>query len=110
MLSAREPAAATIATVDTIALRMSVHNGSEELLEVVLEPYGRDYWLQPGESLLVHTAPCDDHGAVWPGTAKGNEPFEVDYHPGLIRVHFNGTHGWVTDLADNELDCGHQRP
>jgi hypothetical protein len=24
-------------------------NESTEMLEVVLEPYGRDYWLNPGE-------------------------------------------------------------
>lgn len=30
-------------------------NDGVERLEVVLEPYGRDYWLNPGETLVVHT-------------------------------------------------------
>lgn len=92
------------------AVRLPVRNGSDELLEVVLEPFGRDYWLQPGESLLIHTVPHGGGETTWPGTTSGNEPFEVDYHPGSIHVHFNGTGGWVTDIEGEELACGHQRP
>ncbi|GIE85476.1 hypothetical protein SAMN06264365_10596 [Actinoplanes regularis] len=86
--------------VDETVARLPIHNHGSELLEVVLEPYGRDYHLRSDETLIVHTA----------GTTRESEPFGVDFHPDFIQVHFNGAVGWVTGPDGNELDCGHQRP
>jgi hypothetical protein len=98
------------AVVDKPLARLPIHNKSTEPLEVVLEWYGRDYWLKPGESLVINTVGRTDGASPWPGTTRPNEPFDVEYYPGSIQVHFNGSEGWVTDLEGNELDCGHQRP
>ncbi|MBB4753212.1 hypothetical protein [Actinoplanes lobatus] len=89
---------------------MPIRNHSDGPLEVVLEPFGRDYWLRPGESLVVHTAGRSDGESPWPGTLRGDEPFEVNYQPGSIQVYLNGAGGWVTDLDGADLECGHQRP
>ncbi|MDI6098761.1 hypothetical protein QLQ12_09135 [Actinoplanes sp. NEAU-A12] len=95
--------------MDEPVARLPISNHSDEVLEVVLEWYGRDYRLMPGESLVVHTVGRSGGGPTWPGTVRGNEPFQVDHCPGSIQVHVNGTDGWVTDLEGNELECGHQR-
>ncbi|MFD7569967.1 hypothetical protein ACFV6U_05455 [Streptomyces sp. NPDC059810] len=89
--------------------RLRVHNSGEEQLELVLEPYGSDHWLAPGETFVVWTFGSAD-GRPWSGTTYGNEPFEVDHRPGSVTVHFNGHHGYVSDVEGNEIDCGHRRP
>jgi hypothetical protein len=98
---------------DELQARLPIHNTSTELLEVVLEWYGRDYWLKPGESLVINTVGrtgSEGPWGPWPGTSRPDEPFDVNYYPGSIQVYFNGTVGWVSDLDGNELECGHQRP
>ncbi|GAA3265374.1 hypothetical protein GCM10020218_001220 [Dactylosporangium vinaceum] len=90
--------------------RLPIHNNSAEPLEVVLEWYGWDYWLNPGESVVIHTIGRAGGESSWPGTTRPGEPFDVNYHAGLIQVYFNGSEGWVTDLEGRELECGHQRP
>jgi len=57
--------------------RLRIENSSGELLEVVLEWYGRDYWLMPGEVVVVTTVAKD--GRTWSGTTRPNEPFEVEH-------------------------------
>ncbi|MEV6669509.1 hypothetical protein [Streptomyces sp. NPDC051162] len=89
--------------------RLRVHNKGEELLELFLEPYGSDHWLSPGETFVVWTFGSAD-GPPWSGTTHGNEPFEVEYRPGSVTVHFMGHHGYVADVDGNEIECGHQRP
>ncbi|KQV12039.1 MULTISPECIES: hypothetical protein [unclassified Kitasatospora] len=89
--------------------RLRVHNDGEELLELVLEPYGSDHWLAPGETFVVWTfGSASDR--PWSGTNCGNEPFEVDYRPSSVTVHANGSRGYVTDVGGHEIDCGHRRP
>ncbi|MGA5132960.1 hypothetical protein QZH56_33065 [Streptomyces olivoreticuli] len=95
---------------DAPVARLRVHNRGEELLELVLEPYGSDHWLVPGETFVVWTVGSSDGDRLWSGTTRGNEPFEVDYRPGSVTVHFNGIHGYVSDAEGNEIDCGHRRP
>jgi hypothetical protein len=90
--------------------RLPIHNDGTEPLEVVLEWYGRDYWLRPGETLVVNTVGSAGGETTWPGSTRPDEPFDVIYHPGLIQVYFNGDDGWVTDVDGNELAWGHQRP
>ncbi len=89
--------------------RLRVQNNGEELLELILEPYGRDHWLLPVETFVVWTFGSLD-GVPWSGTTYGNEPFEVDYRPGSVTVHFNGSHGYVADVYGTEIECGHRRP
>jgi hypothetical protein len=89
--------------------RLRIENSSNELLEVVLEWYGRDYWLKPDEVVVVTTV-GNDGPRTWSGTTRPDEPFEVDYHTGSVTVHFNGDVAWVTDADGHEIECGHQRP
>ena len=96
--------------VDEIVARLPIHNHGGELLEVILETYGEDYHLRPGESLVIHTAGVPGRESTWPGTTRGDEPFDINCYPGSIQVYFNGIRGWVTDLDGTDLDCGHQRP
>ncbi|MFE2534723.1 hypothetical protein [Streptomyces sp. NPDC059371] len=89
--------------------RLRVRNNGEDLLELVLEPYGSDHWLVPGETFVVWTFGSEE-GDPWSGTTHGNEPFQVDYRPGSVTVHFNGSHGYVADVIGTEIECGHRRP
>ncbi|MFJ7269542.1 hypothetical protein ACIQV3_23340 [Streptomyces sp. NPDC099050] len=98
-----------MAAQDVPVARLRVGNNGPELLELVLECYGSDHWLRPGETFVVWTVGSPE-GEPWPGTTHGNEAFQVDYRPGSVTVHFNGVHGYVTDVAGNEIDCGHRRP
>ncbi|MGC4981598.1 hypothetical protein ACLQ18_13295 [Streptomyces sp. DT193] len=98
-----------MAAQDGPVARLRVENNGDELLELILECYGSDHWLRPGETFVVWTVGSSE-GDPWPGTTHGNEPFEVNYRPGSVTVHFNGRHGYVTDVAGNEIDCGHRRP
>lgn len=95
--------------MDEIVARLPIHNHSGERLDVVLEPYGSEYHLRPAESLVIHTVGRSDGGSTWPGTVRGSDPFDVNYHSDVIQVYINGTAGWVTDLDGNELDSGHRR-
>lgn len=88
---------------------LRIQNGDDNLLELVLEPYGRDYWMRPGEVFIITTV-GSDQGHPFPGTFHTDEPFEMDYRSGSVTVHFNGVYAQVTDTHGNELECGHQRP
>ncbi|GIF63372.1 hypothetical protein Ais01nite_14070 [Asanoa ishikariensis] len=88
---------------------MRLQNSGATLLELVIEPWGRDYWLRPGEVFVVSTAASPDDN-LYPGTTHPDEPFEVDYRPQSMTVHCNGLSADVTDSHGNELTCGHQRP
>jgi hypothetical protein len=78
--------------------RMRVTNQGPGMLELILEPYGSDHWLRPGETFVVVTY----------GFGDGN-PFEVEHEPAVVTVQLNG-HGYVTDLLGDEIDCAHGRP
>ncbi|GAA5206228.1 hypothetical protein GCM10023323_16760 [Streptomyces thinghirensis] len=89
--------------------RLRVQNNGEDLLELILEPYGSDHWLVPGETFVVWTFGSPD-GDPWSGTTHGNEPFQVDYRCGSVTVHSNGSHCYVADVEGTEIECGHRRP
>ncbi|MGI5504904.1 hypothetical protein [Lentzea sp. CA-135723] len=89
--------------------RLRVCNDGEEPLELILEPYGSDHWLLPGETFVVWTFGSAS-GRMWSGTTRGNEPFEVDHGSRSITVHANGSRSYVTDVDGNDIECGHQRP
>jgi hypothetical protein len=84
--------------------RLRVQNSGPEPLEMILELYGRDYWLMPGESVVVVTVGKAGPWP-WPGTTWPNEPFEVEYFPDMVRVHFNGDMAWVEDAEGREIEC-----
>ncbi|WP_346164254.1 hypothetical protein [Streptomyces bangladeshensis] len=90
--------------------RLRVRNDGDDLLELVLEPYGSDHWLLPGETFVVWTIGSPGAERPWSGTTRGNEPFEVDHAPGSVTVHINGSLGYVTDTDGNEIECGRCRP
>ena len=76
---------------------------------LIVEPYGRDYWLNPGQTALVTTIGTAGDVA-WPGTTRPGEPFEIDYRHGSISVHTNGVEAHVVDRDGRQIECGHQRP
>ncbi|MDH6215605.1 hypothetical protein [Streptomyces pseudovenezuelae] len=78
--------------------RMRVTNRDTELLELILEPYGSDHWLRPGETFVVETYGFGD-----------GDPFEVEHEPARVTVHLDG-HGDVVDVHGVVIECGHGRP
>lgn len=78
--------------------RMRVVNSGTGMLELILEPYGSDHWLRPGETFVVVTYGFED-----------SEPFEVEHEPATVTVNVGG-HGHVTDVHGIEIDCAHGRP
>ncbi|MFE1415389.1 hypothetical protein ACFW6F_32030 [Streptomyces sp. NPDC058746] len=78
---------------------MPVLNSGTELLELWLEPFGQDYWLQPGESFVVTS-----YGS-WSG-----HPFEVAHEPGRIEIWATSWFATVTFPDGTEVPGGHQRP
>ncbi len=78
---------------------MLVTNDGDELLELLLEPCGQDYWLGPGEAFTVTSyGHWDDH------------PFETTHEPNRITVCATSWFATVSDANGNEVPGGHQRP
>ena len=76
-----------------------VRNNGRTLLELWLEPYGQDYWLQPGEAVIVISY------------GQSHEyPFHVEHEPDRITIWATTFHAKVTDSAGNEVPGAHQRP
>ncbi|MCX5198618.1 hypothetical protein OOK31_32830 [Streptomyces sp. NBC_00249] len=78
---------------------MPVSNGGTELLELWLEPFGQDYWLQPGERFTVTSY------GEWTGS-----PFETVHEPGRIQVWAASFFATVSFDDGTEVPGGHQRP
>ncbi|MEV4414800.1 hypothetical protein [Catellatospora sp. NPDC049609] len=78
---------------------MLVTNYGDELLELMLEPCGQDYWLQPGETFVVTSY------GQWHGF-----PFETMYEPGRITVCASSWFATVSFRDGREVPGGHQRP
>ncbi|MET9131593.1 hypothetical protein [Streptomyces antibioticus] len=77
---------------------LRVTNRGQELLELILEPYGSDHRLRPGETFVI-----------WALTAEDVGLFEVDHEPGTVTV-WAPSHAFVGDEDGEEIDCGHRRP
>ncbi|MDF6042178.1 hypothetical protein LRD69_08370 [Streptomyces sp. JH14] len=78
---------------------MLVQNNGDTLLELWLEPFGQDYWLRPGEAVMV--------------TSYGHwdsYPFETIHEPDRITVWATSFFATVTDTSGNEVPGAHQRP
>ncbi|CAM5680238.1 hypothetical protein [Streptomyces aurantiogriseus] len=78
---------------------LRVRNSGEELLELILEPYGSDHWMRPGETFVI-----------WTLGHPGDEVFEVEHEPGTVTVHAESLPAYVGDADGNEIECGHNRP
>ncbi|QFG26408.1 hypothetical protein [Actinomadura sp. WMMB 499] len=78
---------------------MLVRNDGDELLELWLEPFGQDYWLRPGEAVVVTS-----YGR-W-----SDQPFQVTHEPRRIEVWATSWFATVSDGDGNEVPGGHQRP
>ena len=87
--------------------RLPVQNAGENLVSLFIEPYGEDFWLKPGETIIVTPAVdgidvqfsvvvAADHITVW--LYEDGDPYKVivDYE--------------VVDKGGTALECGHQRP
>ncbi|MCF1597373.1 hypothetical protein [Streptomyces muensis] len=74
---------------------MLVQNSGGELLQLWLEPFGQDYWLEPGEAVYVTS-----HG-TW-----NDHPFETVHEPGCLTVWATSFFATVTDREGNEFPPG----
>jgi len=79
--------------------RLPVLNARNERMLLFLEPYGADYWLQPGEECTVESTPPD------PDPTFGLEVTEDG-----LTVYFEGRHADVREANGDVLNVGHQRP
>ncbi|GGW75491.1 hypothetical protein [Streptomyces xantholiticus] len=86
---------------------LPVQNAGENLVSLFIEPYGEDFWLQPGEVFTVtptvagvdvqfSMAVAADHITVW---------LYEDADPYKVILDFE-----VLDEGGAALECGHQRP
>ncbi|MGV9451805.1 hypothetical protein [Streptomyces sp. NPDC003635] len=74
---------------------MLVHNRGDARLELWLEPFGQDYWLEPGESAYVTSyGEWNDH------------PFETVHEPGCLTVWATSFFATVSDRDGNEFPPG----
>ncbi|WP_217240908.1 hypothetical protein [Streptomyces sp. AC555_RSS877] len=74
---------------------MLVQNDGEGLLELWLEPFGQDYWLLPGEAVMVTSyGHWDDH------------PFETIHESDRITVWATS---WFATVSDPQRRRGPRR-
>ncbi|MEU8077800.1 hypothetical protein AB0B31_20380 [Catellatospora citrea] len=78
---------------------MLVQNSGDTLLELILEPFGQDYWLQPGESVVVTSYGRWD-----------DRPFEIVHEPACVTVWATSWFATVSFPGGDEVPGGHQRP
>lgn len=78
----------------------SVLNSTDALLLVQIEPWGEDYWVQPGDR-------CDVVGES--GSPDGQ--FIVDVHEASVAVWSEGgIHSFEVRIGNEVVNCGHNRP
>ncbi|MEV0683841.1 hypothetical protein AB0I35_08245 [Nocardia sp. NPDC050378] len=81
---------------------------SDQALVVWLEPWGRDYWMNPGDEF---TFDFDDADYAEHVIGKDNGDFMVEWlDDGLLLWPSSRSGSTVRDKSGTELDCGHQRP
>ena len=80
--------------------KMTFSNDAERVITLWLEPWGEDYWIQPGETFdLV------------PDNPKDTFYFAVAHKGGDITVFAEGGCDHVRVEHDGKtLECGHHRP
>ncbi|MFF2554856.1 hypothetical protein ACFVUS_27900 [Nocardia sp. NPDC058058] len=77
---------------------------AEKTITVWLEPWGRDYWMRPGDVFIVEFEEGGDSEQD-----NGAPPFEISWLDNGITVAVL-VESTVRDRSGVELDCGHQRP
>ncbi|MFD3704679.1 hypothetical protein ACFWUP_16195 [Nocardia sp. NPDC058658] len=77
---------------------------AEKIVTVWLEPWGRDYWMRPGDVFIIES---DDRVSF--EQANDDPPFEVSWLENgiMVGVMVDST---VRGRDGIELECGHQRP
>lgn len=76
-----------------------VQNDGKEPLELWLEPFGQDYWLEPGEAVYVTSY------GTW-----NDRPFETVHEPGPLTVCATSWFATVSDRDGNEFPPGSREP
>ncbi|MEU4118702.1 hypothetical protein AB0F71_29950 [Kitasatospora sp. NPDC028055] len=84
--------------------RLLVRNDGDTPLELTVEPWADAYQLGPGQTRVVIThSPAAD--GSWPGTVRGDQPFQVDHRRDSVTVWAFGHCFHLGDTADQELDA-----
>lgn len=79
---------------------------SDKSFVVWVEPWGRDYWLRPGDVITVEFDESDRTEQ-----AIGAMDFDVAWHnDGVVVWTACLDEVTVLDRVGAELECGHQRP
>ncbi len=82
--------------------KLKVDNKVTQPIMVFVEPWGRDYWLQPGETFVL-TALSDK--------IDPDFYFHIIYSEQQIDVYAEGRCYDVSVILNGqELECGHNRP
>jgi len=80
--------------------KITYTNRRENLICIMLEPWGEDYWIQPGETF-----------EFVPMSAREDSFFAVVDHGRYVAVFAEGRGGIITVYhAGRKLKCGHNRP
>jgi hypothetical protein len=94
--------------------RLVLSNGGETLLELTVEPWADVLHILPKQTCVVVThSPAED--GSWPGTRRGDEPFQVDHRPDSVTVWANGHCFHLSDTQGNAIyaadgQCPDQNP
>ncbi|MFE3876792.1 hypothetical protein ACFXPX_20680 [Kitasatospora sp. NPDC059146] len=81
-----------------VEFKVAIENRSDRRTEMMLEPEGSDFWMEPGDTFVVHSKE--------PPTAEF--PFTVQVTNDGISVW--AAHGWVSTPGGEDLDTGHNKP
>ncbi|MFF4813891.1 hypothetical protein ACFY2K_04835 [Kitasatospora sp. NPDC001309] len=81
-----------------VEFKVAIENRSDRRTEMMLEPEGSDFWMEPGDTFVVHS----------------KEPSAAEF-PFTVQVTNDGisvwaAHGWVSTPGGEDLDTGHNRP
>ena len=80
--------------------KIRVDNGTTDVVCLLVEPWGTDHWMLPGEAFTVITA-----------AEPVETPFDVAVHDQGVSVYVNaGYDAQVIDGNGRPAPCGHQRP
>ncbi|WP_051781561.1 MULTISPECIES: hypothetical protein [unclassified Streptomyces] len=83
--------------------RLPVANEGKKRLALILEPWGSEEWVEPGEKVTVVTIGRADGDRPWSGSRSPHEPFEVQYYADMLVVWPNGSVTILEDADGNEL-------
>ncbi|MEU6122472.1 hypothetical protein [Streptomyces sp. NPDC047123] len=82
--------------------RLLVGNDGDAPLELSVEPWADVHRLLPGQTCVVVThSPAQD--GSWPGTTRGDEPFQVEHRRDSVTVWANGNCFHLSDLAGGAI-------